>query len=113
MEINMRIYNKCPDFQRGRTKDIGNFFFFQGGPPTLSQGKMSEVLRISWMTAPSADGEASSGGDGREGSVYDAGVPEGGLDGVVDRDVEAVEGFVFELREAADKSLELRHHVFG
>ena len=34
------------------------------------------------------------------------------LDGVVDRDVEAVEGFVAELREAADEGLELRHHIF-
>lgn len=36
------------------------------------------------------------------------------LDGVVYRDVEAVEGFVAELREAAYEGLELRHHIhFG
>ena len=47
----------------------------------------------------------------QESSVYDAGVFERRLDRIVNRNVVAVEGFVAELREAADEGLELRHHI--
>lgn len=39
MEINMRIYNKCPDFQRGRTKDIGDFFLFSRRTSDIIKGE--------------------------------------------------------------------------
>ena len=38
---------------------------------------------------------------------YDAGVIEGGLDGVIYREIESMERLITELRKTADKSLKL------